>query len=72
MTSSQLKGGGKWGQKCLNLLSKKPTKGEGGGAIKSEKWTDVVYGWPLSTLKYMPRLSGKNPQGNFWTKIQQN
>ena len=41
-----LKGGGRGGQKCRNLLGKKTTKGEG-GVIKSEKWADVVYGWPL-------------------------
>ena len=31
------------------VKTKKTTKWEGGGGvIKSEKWADVVYGWPLS------------------------
>ena len=38
-----LKGGGR-GQKCQNLLSKMGREGE----IKSEKLSDIVYGWPLS------------------------
>ena len=39
------------GQKCRNLISKKTTKGEG-GVIKSEKWAEVVYGWPLKSLLF--------------------
>ena len=43
------------GQKLPILISKLPTKG--GGAIKSKKLADVVFGWPLSALSiynFMP------------------
>ena len=51
------RGGREVGQKCPNLLSKKTTKGEGEGwgVIKSEKWADVVYGWPPSMRPSMQR-----------------
>ena len=33
-------------------------KRQRGGVIKSEKWADVVYGWPLI---HLPKVSGENP-----------
>ena len=45
MTSPQR--GREWSQKCWDLLSKKTTKGE--EVIIAKRWSDVVYGRPLTT-----------------------
>ena len=31
----------------ISLYSNLSQQGEGGGVMNSEKWADVVYGWPL-------------------------
>ena len=54
-----LRGGGRGSPLKADLLHKpEPTRG-GSGVINSEKWADVVYGWPLRQIdenKYENRL----------------
>ena len=46
--SSEGEGGGPY----LSLFRNRSRKGEGGGVINSEKWTDVIYGCPQITFHY--------------------
>ena len=41
------KGEGGWGVKNVGIYLVKRRQREREGVIKSEKWADVVYGWPL-------------------------